>query len=39
MVLREQYVNGMESQGVAIVGSWKTYVFQMTDEYLTLIPC
>ena len=34
MVLREQYVDRMEGQGVTIVDSWKTYVFQITDEFL-----
>jgi hypothetical protein len=38
MVLREQRVNRMESQGVTIVDPWKTQVFQTTDESLTLIP-
>jgi hypothetical protein len=38
MVLREQCTSRMESQGVAIVDSWETYVFQTTDESLTLIP-
>jgi hypothetical protein len=38
MVLREQCVNGKENQGVAIVDPWITYVFQTTDESLTLIP-
>jgi hypothetical protein len=38
MVLREQCASRMESQRVAIVDSWKTYVFQTTDESLTLIP-
>jgi hypothetical protein len=38
MVLREQRINGMESQGVTIVDPWKTQVFQTTDESLTLIP-
>jgi hypothetical protein len=36
MVLREQCGNRMESQGVIIVDPWKTYVFQTTDDYLTL---
>ncbi len=37
MVFREQYVNRMESQGIAIVDSWKTYVFRTTDKHLSLI--
>jgi hypothetical protein len=38
MVFREQCVNGMEKKGVANVDPWKTYVFQTTNESLTLMP-
>jgi hypothetical protein len=38
MVLREHCVNKMEGQGVVIVDPRKTYVFQITDESLTLTP-
>jgi hypothetical protein len=38
MVLREQRVNRVDIEGVAITDSWKTYVFRTTvDEYLALI--
>ncbi len=38
MVFGEQYVDKMESQGIAVVDSWKAYVFRTTDKYLSLIP-
>ena len=38
MVLRERCVNRMEIEGITIVDSRKTYVFQTTDEFLALIP-
>ena|SRR5258708_15877955 len=37
-IFREQYVDRMESQGIAVVDSWKAYVFRTTDEHLSLIP-
>jgi hypothetical protein len=38
MVFQKQYVDGMEIQGIAIMDSWKAYVFRTTDKYLSLIP-
>ena len=32
MVLREQRINRMESEGIALVDSWQTYVFRILNE-------
>ncbi len=37
MVFGEQHVERMESQGIAVVDSWKAYVSRTTDKYLSLI--
>jgi hypothetical protein len=29
----------MESEGIAFVDSWQTYVFKITDKCLALITC
>jgi hypothetical protein len=39
MVVREQCVSRMESEGFNVVDSWKTYVFRITDECATRITC
>ena len=40
MVLREQCIDRLEIEGIAIMDSWKTYAFiWTTNSCLTLIPC
>ena len=39
VVLREQFINRMESEWVALVDSWETYVIQTPNERLAVITC
>ena len=39
MVLREQRINNMESDGFAVVDSWETYVSRFNNGCSELITC